>query len=504
MAGVRQAGTCATSSLVPWSPRRQALLLAVLRTSRTQLVEVRNAAPNPDAGPGADGPPSPVESASQARPSVDADAASGLTVTPGVSSRPAPPFHRIGRREGNVLIGGVPALTLAATYGTPLYVIDALELDSQIERACAALPTPRFLLYYSVKANPGLRVLRTALKRGLGLDLCSPGDLFLADKAGAPASALSWTGVGLSDERMQDLCSRGVWVNLDSESQADRWARTCRAPVGLRVAVEIDAGFHPHCRSGRWGGKFGIAVDRVVATAAHLNDSGSPVEVLHTHLGSSIGDQRPYLSAFSTLLDLAGTMPSVRCINLGGGLGEPFHPDDAPFPLAALRDGLDAMSDAFEARTTRRLQVALEPGEFVASSAGYLITRVLDVKRWTRGAEHAIAAIVDSGANDYPANSLYDSYLHLYVDGKLDVEPLETCTVYGITNQSGDTLARDRALPALERGDLLVVRSAGTYAWCRSTQFNERPRPAEVWVTDGGHELARSAETMEDLIRGQR
>lgn len=414
-------------------------------------------------------------------------------------------FHRINITQGRLAIADVAVADLVAGFSTPLYVIDGNVLAEQAAALVEQLRSPQIRLLYSIKANPSLQVIRTLVAVGFDLDACSLGDVLLARTAVGGDVRVSYTGVGLNVEEIQQLVATDVWLNLDSLHELALFSAAHPGrDAGLRVIVDIEAGFHPHCQAAVWGGKFGVPLDELPEAFAMMRAAGGAIRTLHSHLGSSLLDAGPYLAALDTLLRVAADYPEVRTLNLGGGFGPPYHPDDPVIDLAYLREQIVARLDDFENRHGRAINVEIEPGEFLVSEAGYLLTTVRVTKRFQVGEAVHHCAIVDGGMNLTPAHSLYGTYLHLYVEGKEGVEAAsESFDVYGITNQAGDRLAVRRSLPPLTEGDVLVVRNAGAYAYARSTWFNERVRPAEVWVQDGAAKVMREAERAELLMAGQ-
>lgn len=390
--------------------------------------------------------------------------------------------------RGHVSFSGHPVREIACTFGTPVYIYHAEALGSRLRTLIRELPGPPFRLLYSIKANPSVRVIQECISAGLNVDVCSPGDVHLAQVAGVPGARISYTGVGLDERELRALAQARIHVNLDSLQEAIDWARIAPGQaVGIRCAPGIVAGFHPHAQAGTRGGKFGIPREDMPIAISVLREADCPVRKLHVHLGSSIDCVEPHLAALDFLLTLAVELPSVDAVNLGGGLAARYHPLDQGFPLAALRGGCLAQLARFEQTTQRTLHVELEPGEYIVSEAGWLLSRV----RVTKGA----VAIVDASTNHLPGPMLYGSYVHIYADGKeTDDAERSEWDIYGNTNQAGDRFASRRLLPRLEPGDLLLLRNAGAYAYSRSTRFNERPRPAEVWVEPGAIRVIRPAE----------
>lgn len=413
-------------------------------------------------------------------------------------------FHRFNSKGGQICLSDVSLRELADTYGTPIYILDGEIVEEQAALLRRVFSAPPFRLLYSVKANPNLYILSFLHKRGFGLDACSYGDIQLGFMAGFTPSEISYTGVGLGHEEIACLANSGVWLNVDSISELERWVRLVPGrPVGLRLIPEVEAGFHPHCHAGIWGGKLGIPREQLREAIRIAARAGSPLRTLHAHIGSSILEPGPFLVSLEFLLEAAAEMSTVDRINLGGGLGVPFHPDDRPFPIEELRDGILVRLRDFERHCGRLLSVELEPGEFLVSEAGSLLVQVKVVKEYVREDRVVRIIIVDGSMNLYPAATIYGSYLHIYVNGCPFVDGGVPTDVYGNTNQAGDCLALRRLLPPLQEGDLLLIRNAGAYAYSRSTHFNERPRPAEVWVEDGTHFMVRRGEDVQVLLRGQ-
>lgn len=421
---------------------------------------------------------------------------------------PAAAVERSSSQPAHAFAGGTACdLTLiAAKYGTPLYVYDARFLINHLARVQRELASDRIRLLYSMKANAGLEIVRTMLRMGFALDVCSPGDVFIALKAGAREDQLSYTGVGLCAAQIADLLDRGIHVNLDSLSEVRRLPQ---APVqiGLRIAPDVSAGFHEHCQAGRWGQKFGMYPSDAMIALEQIAPHGGVINTLHCHIGSSIDRIDPFVDALDVLLRQARRLPDVTTINLGGGINPVFTEGDRPFPLSALREAIEGRLAAFEIEEGRSVTVMFEPGELLISEAACLLTRVMVTKVWTRP-KLVRTAILDASMNLMPACTLFGSRYRIEAvaapadDASIDENPREVWTLYGNTNQTGDVLAKERPLPfSLQEDDLLLIRNAGAYAYVRSTTFNERPRPAEVWIEAESDRVVRPAETTDDLFR---
>lgn len=391
-------------------------------------------------------------------------------------------------------VGGLEVADLLDRFGSPLFIFDVEQMQSRAIALREAFSAPRYRLFYSIKANPALAILERFRAYRFGADACSLGDLELASLAGWSGANISLTGVGLSPDELRQARELGVWINLDSLGELETHLELFGgAAVGLRLSTGVTAGFHPHCRAGA-GGKLGIdfrELDRARALAA---ERGAPIEVLHAHVGSDVAVDA-LLSSAKVLLDVARQIPTVRAINVGGGIGVPYGPDDTVFPLAEYASALGSLVDAFEEETGRSLEIQLEPGEFLVAEAGHLATTVRVVKR----REEANVAIVDATANLLPATLLYDDAYYPVVAGTSCSGTRQVWDVYGRTNQGGERMAGARVLPELSVGDVLLFGVAGAYASCRSSRFNEIPRPAEIIVDRGTARVMRVGESNEDI-----
>jgi diaminopimelate decarboxylase len=394
------------------------------------------------------------------------------------------------------LIAGLDVRDLLRQFGSPLFILDAQRLDRQAAVLTSVFRPPRYRLYYAVKANPRVAVVRRLAWHGFGCDATGIGDMEVALAAGCSPSAISVTGVGFSAPELEYLVSRGLCPNLDS---IDELRLFCElrpgGTVGLRVNPGVAAGFHPHVVAGARGGKLGIDLDDLPEAITVARDARVTIRTLHTHLGSLLYESEPFVAAFAVLLQLAAEFPSVTTLNLGGGFGIPYVAGTPEFPFALLERELRGRVDAFEDATGRTLTVALEPGEFLVGPAGYLAATVRVTKPSSR------IAIVDASTNLLPAVLLYGE--------PYDAAVLPVCaregaekewSVCGRTNQGGETLAAGMTRP-LQRGDIVLFSMVGAYTSCRASQFNQIPRPAEVMLDRGHAQLARAAEDYSQVLR---
>jgi diaminopimelate decarboxylase len=393
---------------------------------------------------------------------------------------------------------------LAEEYGTPLYVYSTATLTRHWKVLHRSLAGLDHLVCYAVKASSNLAVLSLFAKLGSGFDIVSGGELYRVLKAGGDPGRVVFSGVGKRDDEIAFALQSGVRVlNIESGPELGRVSVVARrlgvrAPIALRVNPDVDPKTHPYISTGLRENKFGVSVDeakRLYALAA--KDPALEITGVASHIGSQITTVRPFLDAIARVLalakDLGGQGIRLGHLDVGGGLGITYRDEEPPHPDeygASIRKAL-AKWDG---------QVYLEPGRVLVGNAGVLATRVLYVKRNGR----KTFVVVDAGMNDLVRPSYYGAYHTIEPAGAPRPGAKEiVCDVVGPVCESSDFLAQKRRMPAPEAGDLLVVRSAGAYGFAMSSQYNARPRAAEVLVDGGTARLARRRETYADLVRGE-
>jgi diaminopimelate decarboxylase len=365
------------------------------------------------------------------------------------------------------------------------------------------------LICYSVKANGNLGILRTMAAAGSGFDVVSGGELFRVLKAGGDMAKTVFAGVGKTDDELRMGLKNGVLMfNVESDAELDALARVAGdvgrpAPIALRLNPDIDARTHRHTTTGKKGTKFGLDWERTLSFAdlagknKHLDLCG-----LHMHLGSPILSTEPYADAVERGLGLIEQLRAgghdVRWFNLGGGFGIHYKKQEA-LPASAFAEVIVPPI----ARAGVRL--ALEPGRFIVGNAGILVSRVIYAKQ--SGGKRFV--IQDAGMNDLVRPALYDAFHRIWPveptvpaphDYEADLPGTSRADVVGPVCETGDFLAKDRPLPPMRRGDLLATFSAGAYAMVMSSNYNARPRAAEVLVDGGEFHCVRRRETYDDLV----
>ena len=408
------------------------------------------------------------------------------------------------RRGTSLYLGGVPLSAVADGAGTPAYVYNAEVIRRQYRALDQALAPVPHRLAYAVKANANLGVLRILRDLGAGADIVSGGELARALAAGFAPERIVFSGVGKTDEELAAAVDAGIGhVHLESAAELAALARIAAqrgrpVHVGIRVNPDVTADTHPYIATGQGGIKFGVPSDQVLPLALAVAEH--PLLTLDTiamHVGSQLLDTRPYTEGVSRLLALVARLreaglTGIRNLDMGGGIGIRYRDERPLAPEELARAIVPLVRDS-------GLTLVLEPGRYLVGSAGVLLTTVLSRKH--SGGKDLV--IVDAGMNDLVRPSHYDAY-HELVEVEARGRPEGPVDVVGPVCETGDFLARDRRLPASERGERLAVLGSGAYGFVMASNYNTRPRPAEV-VVDGGHWwVARAREAVEELYRGER
>jgi diaminopimelate decarboxylase len=403
--------------------------------------------------------------------------------------------------RGELHVEEVPLSRVAAVYGTPCYAYSRAALTDAFVRFDAAFSGRAHLVCYAVKANSNLAVLDLFARLGSGFDIVSGGELARVLAAGGNPRKVVFSGVGKSSEEIRFALRSGILCfNVESADELTRIDRIGgemgqRAPISFRVNPDVDPGTHPYIATGLKQNKFGIAYTDAPALYARAR-ALEHVEIvgIDCHIGSQLTDVAPIAEALRRVAELVKHLEAdgivLRHVDVGGGLGIRYR-DESPPMLEAYAQ---AVTTAFPKAET---ELVFEPGRLLTGNAGLLLTRVEHVKR---GAERNFA-IVDAAMNDLMRPALYEAW-H-------DVLPVRegnatgTYDLVGPVCESGDFLARDRDIPARE-GELLAIMSAGAYGMSMASNYNTRPRPAEVMIDGDRIHLIRERETIAQLLDGER
>jgi diaminopimelate decarboxylase len=408
------------------------------------------------------------------------------------------------RRVGGVLhCEDVPLPRIAEAAGTPTYVYSSVAVRDQFRALDAALAPVPHRIHYSVKANGNLALLRLLRELGAGVDIVSAGELFRAQRAGFRGEDVVFSGVGKTAGEIEQALRAGTrLINVESEAELHVVAAVAErlrvlAPVALRVNPEVEVSSpHAYIRTGERGTKFGIAYDEARAVA-HLTRTLPSIRLvgLDMHLGSQIAGMEPYVVGVDRLLALhdrllADGFTWLLYLDVGGGLAVSYD-DETP------TDACEFASVVANAVARTGLTVLVEPGRYLVGNAGLLITRVL-YRKQTGGKTYVIT---DAGMNDLLRPSHYGAYHGIEPAVTRGPEMHSVVDVVGPVCESGDFFALDRDLADVDAGDLLVIRSAGAYGYVMASNYNARPKPAEVLVDGARFAVVSARETFDDLVR---
>lgn len=410
---------------------------------------------------------------------------------------------------GHLFCGGVDCISLVEKFGTPLYVTNENHVTGNFRRYEAALKkySANVQLLYAAKANENPVIIQSLAREGAGADIFSLGEMRAALEAGIPAEILLFNGSSKTEADLRAAIEKGIKISVDSVDelhQIDGISKQLKkiAKIGFRVNPEIDVPTHPKIATGIKNSKFGIPADMILEAYCEALSLENVIPVgMHCHIGSQILEIEPFAIACKVIMDVAAEITQIgvklEFIDFGGGLGIPYHRqgnvDKAPTPeeyAAAV------MPIFLEGCKNAGISPAfwVEPGRWMVGESTVLLTKINSVKR-----VHKTFVNVDAGFNLLIRPAMYDSWHEIVVANKADQPPKEIYTVTGPICETGDILAADRALPIVEVGDIIAILDTGAYGYAMSSQYNSRPRCAEVLVNKDKAELMRRAETYEEM-----
>lgn len=405
-------------------------------------------------------------------------------------------------RQNHLFAEDIALSEIAAEFGTPCYVYSRATLERHWRAFDDAFNAYPHLICYAVKANSNLAILNLFARLGSGFDIVSLGEMQRVLAAGGKPEKIVFSGVGKREDEIRAALQVGIrCFNVEVAGELDRINRLAQelgvvAPVSFRVNPDVDAKTHPYISTGLKENKFGIAIEQAIheyRRAAQL----PYIEVvgIDCHIGSQLTETRPFLDALDRVLALVDQLQAegirLRHLDLGGGLGIRYRDEEPPLPS-------DYVSAILQRLGQRDFEIMLEPGRAIVGNAGILLTRV----EYLKPTSEKNFAIVDAAMNDLVRPSLYGAWQDIIaVDTDSSVESW-TWDIVGPVCETGDFLGKGRELKILP-GDLLAVRSAGAYGFTMSSNYNSRPRPAEVMVDGDSVHLIRARESLEQLWAGE-
>ena len=405
-------------------------------------------------------------------------------------------------RENTLFAESVSVNDIAQQFGTPCYVYSRATLERHYKAFTEAAANHQHLVCYAVKANSNLAVLNVLARLGSGFDIVSQGELARVVAAGGDPSKVVFSGVAKTAAEISYALSLGIKsFNVESEAELERISHVASqeglvAPISIRVNPDIDAKTHPYISTGLKENKFGIAISRALEVYRHAAQlPGIDIQGIDFHIGSQLTEVEPFLAALDKVLAIVAQLAeygiTLKHLDVGGGLGVAYLAEEPPHPSTYVSQLIERLAPFPD------LELVFEPGRAIAANAGILVTQVEYLKQ----NQDKHFAIVDAGMNDLLRPSLYQAWQNI-----IPVSPHEGDSqqydIVGPVCETGDFLGKDRAL-CLTQGDLLAVRSAGAYGFTMSSNYNSRPRVAEIMVDGDTVHVIRKRETIADLYQGE-
>lgn len=412
-------------------------------------------------------------------------------------------MNHFRRHNGVLCAEDVPLPQIAEQFGTPSYVYARATIERHYRVMDEALAGSDHTICFAVKACSNIAILQLLARLGSGFDIVSVGELRRVLAAGGDPRKVVFSGVAKRDDEIAAALQAGILcLNVESAGELARIERVAatlglRAPISLRVNPDVDPRTHKYIATGLKSSKFGVPMEE--AEALYRRAAASPhlqIVGIDCHIGSQILEVAPFVEAIEIVLALVDQLReagiALRHIDVGGGLGIAYR-DEKPAAPLELGQRVVAMAKA------HGLEILVEPGRVIVGNAAVLLTRVLGTKR--NGDKEFV--LVDGGMNDLLRPALYEAYHHIEVVGDASDRPVRVVDVVGPVCESGDFLALDRPLPALQEGDLLAVYGAGAYGFAMSSNYNSRPRAAELLIDAEQVCIIRDREQLSDLWRGE-
>jgi diaminopimelate decarboxylase len=402
--------------------------------------------------------------------------------------------------DGRLLIGCFEAEDLAMRFGTPLYVYDEEAIRESYSKLLSAFRYKSLEILYSCKANSNPWILSILRELGSGLDAVSPWEALLGVRIGFPRNKILFTGISVSDEDMIFVRGElGVIINIDSLSQLERYGRLFpNTEISIRVNPGFGGGHHRYTVTGG-ATKFGIGLSQIGRALEIAKKYGLRIAGLHTHLGSGIDDVGLYIKGARILLELTAKLGDIDFIDIGGGFAIPYRPGEKGIDIYLLGERISELLEDFSKKYWD-ITLRIEPGRYIVGKAGVLLTKVVDLKEVEDAEKKKLIIGVDTGMNHLVRPALYNAY-HEIAPVREANRPREVVAdIVGNICESGDILGSDRPFPKISEGEILAIFDAGSYGYSMSSNYNLRPRPAEVLVRGCDTRLIRRREEFEEVL----
>tara|TARA_Y100000310_G_scaffold128407_1_gene127602 strand:+ start:14838 stop:16121 length:1284 start_codon:yes stop_codon:yes gene_type:complete len=409
-------------------------------------------------------------------------------------------------RNGILHIGNCNTIDLAKEYDTPLYVYDENRIRDNFRRLHKAFSSnyKKFRLYYAIKANNNPALLKILKSEGSGVDVSGPAEIYLAKKAGFSTENMLYSGVYHRDDELKYALENNVPINLEDVSQIERLFKFGKPKfLSFRINPGIGKGsFKGNVYAGK-DAKFGIIERDAIKAYEKAKNLGVESFGIHMMTGSCVLDENYFVEITGKLMDIAGAIAKklnikFEFVDIGGGFGVPYAPDEKELDIDLIgKNVCEKFKEKIKEYDLGEPILLAEPGRYLVCDSAILLTKVHSIKN---GYKKFIG--VDAGMNTLIRPMIYGAYHEILVANNLDAEPEEKVNIVGPVCENTDQFAKDRLMPKIAENDLLAILNVGAYGFGMSSQYNNRPRAAEVLINDGKHELIRQRENFDDLIKG--
>jgi diaminopimelate decarboxylase len=398
-------------------------------------------------------------------------------------------------KRNKIWFGGRTAEDLIAEFGSPLYVYEHETIVDRLERLRRAFTWKKTRILYACKANTNGEILRLLKERGTGIDAVSPGEIHLALRAGFSPSDIMLTGTNLTRDDIGYSLGKGVLVNIDNISMIETHGELFRGKnVAIRVNPDVRAGGHAYIETGHKDSKFGLLFEDIPYLRGLLERFDAGVIGLHQHIGSDIVDAAPIVEGLEKLISVAAQFDSLQFIDIGGGFKVRYHDDDDAGDVQQVGAAVSERFSSFCREYGRDLELIIEPGKYLVSEGGFLLTTVQSVKR----NDGRVFVGTDTGMNHLIRPALYHAH-HAIVNASSVEGKQERADIVGNICESADILGKNRIITIPDVGSVLCIMNAGSYGYSMASNYNSRLLPAEIMVQNGTASLIRRRQRFEDL-----
>ncbi len=401
-------------------------------------------------------------------------------------------------------LGGISVEDLMEEYGSPLYVYEDEIIRSQYRQLYESFSGITIQIHYAMKANPNPAILKVLLEEGAWIDAVSPMEAQLALDVGFPPEHILFTGNNIPLREIEYCLERKVSINIESLSLLEQYGQAYPGEnVSIRINPGIGSGHHAHCITGGPKSKFGIYHDQLEQIHQILHKYNLVLTGIHSHIGTGILDPKPMLEALEMTVASASQFSNLQFIDIGGGFGIPYHPTQSPLKVEDLGQQISNSFQQFCEKYGKKLDLKIEPGRFLVGSSGTMLATVNNIKKTPE--YHFIG--IDSGFNHLLRPALYGAYHRICNASRMEGDEVPVivagniCETGDVFNHTPEGLVA-QPLSSVQLGDRIAIMDVGAYGMAMSSQYNLRPRPAEVLVKQGRAHLIRKRETYDDLMRG--